>query len=151
MCNHYQHVFRAHKDCCLARKIYCEGRIPRSITMQSKKVHEQARKPIPCGVSSPVRAIKPYPFYTMSAGGSVITHYHWNHEYKKDRLYALSSQKVTQCMPPTINLEIERRIAELRRKHPDYGMKRKKRVEETRDVECGRIKGTFGRRGFYVP
>jgi len=54
-------------------------------------------------------------------------------------------------MPPTINLEIERRIAELRRKHPDYGMKRKKRVEETRDVECGRIKGTFGRRGFYVP
>ncbi|KAF5409912.1 MAG: Glutamate-1-semialdehyde 2,1-aminomutase [Candidatus Methanogasteraceae archaeon] len=42
-------------------------------TTQSKKVYEEARKLIPGGVSSPVRAIKPYPFYTASAEGSVVT------------------------------------------------------------------------------
>ncbi len=39
----------------------------------SEKLFEKARKLIPGGVSSPVRAIKPFPFYTTSASGSKIT------------------------------------------------------------------------------
>lgn len=39
---------------------------------KSKELFEQAKKLIPGGVSSPVRAIKPYPFYTASAAGSKI-------------------------------------------------------------------------------
>lgn len=38
----------------------------------SKSVYEEAKNLIPGGVSSPVRAIKPYPFYTRSAKGSKI-------------------------------------------------------------------------------
>jgi len=40
---------------------------------RSEKLYEKARKLIPGGVSSPVRAIKPFPFYTASASGSKIT------------------------------------------------------------------------------
>lgn len=40
---------------------------------RSEKLYEKARKLIPGGVSSPVRAIKPFPFYTASATGSKIT------------------------------------------------------------------------------
>jgi len=43
------------------------------MTTQSEKIYEQAKNIIPGGVSSPVRAIKPYPFYTASAGGCTIT------------------------------------------------------------------------------
>jgi len=43
------------------------------MTTQSEKIYEQAKNVIPGGVSSPVRAIKPYPFYTASAGGCTIT------------------------------------------------------------------------------
>ena len=39
---------------------------------RSEKLYEKARKLIPGGVSSPVRAIKPFPFYTASAAGSKI-------------------------------------------------------------------------------
>jgi len=42
-------------------------------TTQSENTYEEARKIIPGGVSSPVRAIKPYPFYTASASGCTIT------------------------------------------------------------------------------
>jgi glutamate-1-semialdehyde 2,1-aminomutase len=42
-------------------------------TEKSKKLFEEAKKVLPGGVSSPVRAIKPYPFYTKSANGSKIT------------------------------------------------------------------------------
>ncbi|MCX9084316.1 MAG: glutamate-1-semialdehyde 2,1-aminomutase [Candidatus Methanoperedens sp.] len=42
-------------------------------TEKSKKLFEEAKKLLPGGVSSPVRAIKPYPFYTKSANGSKIT------------------------------------------------------------------------------
>ncbi|MGP8329578.1 MAG: glutamate-1-semialdehyde 2,1-aminomutase [Methanosarcinaceae archaeon] len=40
---------------------------------KSKLLYEKARTLLPGGVSSPVRAIKPYPFYTASASGSKIT------------------------------------------------------------------------------
>lgn len=40
---------------------------------KSEKLYEKARTLIPGGVSSPVRAIKPFPFYTASASGSKIT------------------------------------------------------------------------------
>jgi glutamate-1-semialdehyde 2,1-aminomutase len=40
---------------------------------KSKELYEKARTLIPGGVSSPVRAIKPFPFYTASASGSKIT------------------------------------------------------------------------------
>ncbi len=40
---------------------------------KSKKLFEEAKKVLPGGVSSPVRAIKPYPFYTKRANGSKIT------------------------------------------------------------------------------
>lgn len=40
---------------------------------RSEKLYEKARKLIPGGVSSPVRAIKPFPFYTESASGSKIS------------------------------------------------------------------------------
>jgi glutamate-1-semialdehyde 2,1-aminomutase len=40
---------------------------------KSRELYEKARKLIPGGVSSPVRAIKPFPFYTASAAGSKIT------------------------------------------------------------------------------
>ncbi len=40
---------------------------------KSKEMFETARKYLPGGVSSPVRAIKPHPFYTKSASGSRIT------------------------------------------------------------------------------
>lgn len=40
---------------------------------KSKEMFETARKYLPGGVSSPVRAIKPYPFYTKEASGSHIT------------------------------------------------------------------------------
>lgn len=40
---------------------------------KSEKLYEKARKLIPGGVSSPVRAIKPFPFYAASASGSKIT------------------------------------------------------------------------------
>ena len=39
---------------------------------KSKEMFEKAKTLIPGGVSSPVRAIKPYPFYTASADGSKI-------------------------------------------------------------------------------
>lgn len=42
-------------------------------TEKSKKLFEEAKKLLPGGVSSPVRAIKPYPFYTKSANGSKLT------------------------------------------------------------------------------
>ncbi len=40
---------------------------------KSKQLYEKAKTLLPGGVSSPVRAIKPYPFYTASASGSKIT------------------------------------------------------------------------------
>ncbi|MDO9518117.1 MAG: glutamate-1-semialdehyde 2,1-aminomutase [Methanosarcinaceae archaeon] len=40
---------------------------------KSKQLYEKAKTLLPGGVSSPVRAIKPYPFYTASANGSKIT------------------------------------------------------------------------------
>ena len=40
---------------------------------KSEKLYDQAKTLIPGGVSSPVRAIKPFPFYTASADGSKIT------------------------------------------------------------------------------
>ena len=42
-------------------------------TEKSRKLFEEAKKVLPGGVSSPVRAIKPYPFYTRRANGSKIT------------------------------------------------------------------------------
>ncbi len=42
-------------------------------TEKSRKLFEEAKKLLPGGVSSPVRAIKPYPFYTKRANGSKIT------------------------------------------------------------------------------
>ncbi len=39
---------------------------------KSEKLYERAKTLLPGGVSSPVRAIKPYPFYTASASGSKI-------------------------------------------------------------------------------
>lgn len=42
-------------------------------TDKSRKLFDEAKKVLPGGVSSPVRAIKPYPFYTKSANGSKIT------------------------------------------------------------------------------
>jgi glutamate-1-semialdehyde 2,1-aminomutase len=41
--------------------------------MKSSDYFEQARMLMPGGVSSPVRAIRPYPFYTKSARGSRLT------------------------------------------------------------------------------
>jgi glutamate-1-semialdehyde 2,1-aminomutase len=41
--------------------------------MKSSEYYEKARKIIPGGVSSPVRAIAPYPFYVTSGSGSRIT------------------------------------------------------------------------------
>ena len=38
--------------------------------MRSEKLFSEAKNLMPGGVSSPVRAIKPYPFYTRSAAGS---------------------------------------------------------------------------------
>jgi glutamate-1-semialdehyde 2,1-aminomutase len=40
--------------------------------MKSSELYSQAVKLMPGGVSSPVRAIKPYPFYTLSGKGSRI-------------------------------------------------------------------------------
>ncbi|WP_406656798.1 glutamate-1-semialdehyde 2,1-aminomutase [Methanolobus sp. ZRKC2] len=40
---------------------------------KSRELYQKARTLLPGGVSSPVRAIKPYPFYTQSASGSKIT------------------------------------------------------------------------------
>src|SRR3989304_8953730 len=42
-------------------------------TEKSRQLFEEAKKVLPGGVSSPVRAIKPYPFYTKRANGSKIT------------------------------------------------------------------------------
>ncbi|MDW7725542.1 MAG: glutamate-1-semialdehyde 2,1-aminomutase [Candidatus Methanoperedens sp.] len=42
-------------------------------TEKSRKLFEEAKTVLPGGVSSPVRSIKPYPFYTKSADGSKIT------------------------------------------------------------------------------
>ncbi|MCX9011387.1 MAG: glutamate-1-semialdehyde 2,1-aminomutase [Candidatus Methanoperedens sp.] len=42
-------------------------------TEKSRRLFEEAKKILPGGVSSPVRAIKPYPFYTERANGSKIT------------------------------------------------------------------------------
>jgi glutamate-1-semialdehyde 2,1-aminomutase len=42
-------------------------------TERSRKLFEEAKKLLPGGVSSPVRAIKPYPFYTRKASGSKLT------------------------------------------------------------------------------
>jgi len=39
---------------------------------KSKKLYERAVSLMPSGVSSPVRAVKPYPFYTVRAKGSKI-------------------------------------------------------------------------------
>lgn len=39
----------------------------------SQNLYEQAKKLIPGGVNSPVRAIKPFPFYTACAHGSKLT------------------------------------------------------------------------------
>ncbi len=41
--------------------------------MKSSELYSQAVKLMPGGVSSPVRAIKPHPFYTLSGKGSRIT------------------------------------------------------------------------------
>lgn len=41
-------------------------------THKSKLLYEKAKEILPGGVSSPVRAIKPYPFYTKSAKGSKL-------------------------------------------------------------------------------
>lgn len=41
--------------------------------MKSAELFERAKRVMPGGVSSPVRAIRPYPFYTSSASGSHIT------------------------------------------------------------------------------
>ncbi|NTW92745.1 MAG: glutamate-1-semialdehyde 2,1-aminomutase, partial [Methanoregulaceae archaeon] len=41
--------------------------------MKSSDLYDQAKGLMPGGVSSPVRAIRPYPFYTRSAEGSKIT------------------------------------------------------------------------------
>ncbi|MDD1703399.1 MAG: aspartate aminotransferase family protein, partial [Methanoregula sp.] len=41
--------------------------------MKSAGLFEQAKILIPGGVSSPVRAIKPYPFYTAKGSGSHLT------------------------------------------------------------------------------
>jgi len=41
--------------------------------MKSSKLFEEAKALMPGGVSSPVRAIRPYPFYTLRARGSHIT------------------------------------------------------------------------------
>ena len=41
--------------------------------MKSRDMFEEAKTLMPGGVSSPVRAIRPFPFYTRSAGGSRIT------------------------------------------------------------------------------
>jgi glutamate-1-semialdehyde 2,1-aminomutase len=41
--------------------------------MKSEHLFDEAKELMPGGVSSPVRAIKPYPFYTKSAHGSRIT------------------------------------------------------------------------------
>ncbi|KXS41820.1 MAG: glutamate-1-semialdehyde aminotransferase [Methanolobus sp. T82-4] len=40
---------------------------------KSRELYQKARTLLPGGVSSPVRAIKPYPFHTRSANGSKIT------------------------------------------------------------------------------
>jgi glutamate-1-semialdehyde 2,1-aminomutase len=40
---------------------------------RSKELYYQAKDLLPGGVSSPVRAISPYPFYTKSANGSILT------------------------------------------------------------------------------
>ncbi len=42
--------------------------------MKSEDLFEQAKTLMPGGVSSPVRAIKPYPFYTARAEGSHLHH-----------------------------------------------------------------------------
>ena len=42
-------------------------------TERSRRLFDEAMKVLPGGVSSPVRAIKPYPFYTKKANGSKIT------------------------------------------------------------------------------
>ncbi len=39
----------------------------------SSELFEHAKTLMPGGVSSPVRAIKPYPFYTAHASGSHLT------------------------------------------------------------------------------
>ena len=39
---------------------------------KSKRLYEEAVGLLPGGVSSPVRAFKPYPFYTVKAEGSKI-------------------------------------------------------------------------------
>lgn len=41
-------------------------------TEKSRNLFDEARKILPGGVSSPVRAIKPYPFYTKKANGSKL-------------------------------------------------------------------------------
>lgn len=47
---------------------------------RSKRLFEKARKLIPGGVNSPVRAFEPYPFFTKSARGSRLTDID-GHEY----------------------------------------------------------------------
>ncbi len=42
-------------------------------TERSRRLFDEALKVLPGGVSSPVRAIKPYPFYAKKANGSKIT------------------------------------------------------------------------------
>src|SRR5660397_129990 len=42
-------------------------------TEKSRKLFDEAKKILPGGVSSPVRAIKPFPFYTKRANGSKLT------------------------------------------------------------------------------
>src|SRR5659263_170714 len=42
-------------------------------TEKSRKLFDEAKKILPGGVSSPVKAIKPYPFYTKRANGSKLT------------------------------------------------------------------------------
>ncbi len=41
--------------------------------MKSSELYERAMELMPGGVSSPVRAIRPYPFYTRAARGPGIT------------------------------------------------------------------------------
>jgi glutamate-1-semialdehyde 2,1-aminomutase len=66
-----------HDNMKFAFKIYnvklCYGALIMVELQKSREMFEKARQYLPGGVSSPVRAIKPYPFYTKEASGSHIT------------------------------------------------------------------------------
>ncbi|RJS85034.1 helix-turn-helix domain-containing protein [Methanophagales archaeon] len=53
------------------------------------------------------------------------TYYHWKPRYEKEGLEGLREPKSHAVHnPQTINPQIERRIIELRREHPNWGKKR---------------------------